>query len=275
MHLNILGTMGTSFERPEYRLWLDESGDHTYRLLDDPNRRYLALLGIFMTLQHYREVAHPQLESLKVDQFGQDPDSPIVIHREDIINRRGPFAPLQNSAQAKAFDDSLIALLSTWDFHIIFVVIDKKSRYEMYPDNPLHPYHTALALVLERYASFLRMVNSTGDVMAESRGGREDRLLKEAFQAICEGGTRIHGPGFFQSVLTSRKIKIRRKTENIAGLQIADVLAHPMKFEALREYELVSPGPLTFGRKLCQALRGKLYQNSAKATVRGYGLKVI
>ena len=30
-----------------YRLYIDESGDHTWRQLDDPARRYLCLLGCF------------------------------------------------------------------------------------------------------------------------------------------------------------------------------------------------------------------------------------
>jgi len=32
-------------KRTRYRLYIDESGDHTYKLLDDPSHRYLALLG--------------------------------------------------------------------------------------------------------------------------------------------------------------------------------------------------------------------------------------
>jgi len=35
------------FKKPRYRLYIDESGDHTYNLLDDPSHRYLALLGVW------------------------------------------------------------------------------------------------------------------------------------------------------------------------------------------------------------------------------------
>jgi hypothetical protein len=30
-----------------YRLYVDESGNHTFTLLEDPARRYLALLGVW------------------------------------------------------------------------------------------------------------------------------------------------------------------------------------------------------------------------------------
>jgi len=37
-------------KKARYRLYIDESGDHTYNLLDDPSHRYLALLGVWFRL---------------------------------------------------------------------------------------------------------------------------------------------------------------------------------------------------------------------------------
>ena len=53
------------------------------------------------------------------------------------------------------------------------VVIDKKSHRDQYAD-PYHPYHYAMAAMLERYAGWLNYFNRVGDIMAESRGGEED-----------------------------------------------------------------------------------------------------
>jgi hypothetical protein len=63
--------------------------------------------------------------------------------------------------------------------------------------------------------------------MAESRGGKEDMRLKRFFSGLCEQGTQYVGPEQFQRALTSRQLKVKVKANNIAGLQIADILAHP------------------------------------------------
>ena len=81
---------------PRYRLYIDESGDHTYKKLDDIGHRYLALLGVWFRQQKdYLEFVH-ELEQFKENLFGERPDSPVILHRTDIINRRGAFGILCN-----------------------------------------------------------------------------------------------------------------------------------------------------------------------------------
>ena len=41
------------------------------------------------------------------------------------------------------------------------------------------PYHYCLAVMLERYVLFLERTKGIGDIMAESRGGKEDNRLKD------------------------------------------------------------------------------------------------
>ncbi len=47
------------------RLYVDESGDHTYRNLEDVGRRYLGLIGVAIESDYYRNEFQPGLESLK------------------------------------------------------------------------------------------------------------------------------------------------------------------------------------------------------------------
>ena len=75
--------------RTRYRLYIDESGDHTYKLLDDLSHRYLSLLGVwFRQVDHYTTFAE-DLDRFKREVFGPRPDAPVVLHRSDIINRKG------------------------------------------------------------------------------------------------------------------------------------------------------------------------------------------
>ena len=65
--------------------------------------------------------------------------------------------------------------------------------------------------------------------MAESRGKTEDRGLKEDFrQFMMEGANLPDVPGYRQAV-SSSQIKLNLKTDNITGLQLADLVAYPSK----------------------------------------------
>ena len=97
--------------------------------------------------------------------------------------------------------------------------------------------------------------------MAESRGGREDKRLKEAFSNLWENGTDYVAPERFQMVLTSRQLKVKPKSNNISGLQLADLIAHPSRNEILTENGLIRKGKVApFGEKIVKILQSKYYQ---------------
>jgi hypothetical protein len=133
-----------------------------------------------------------------------------------------------------------------------------------------HPYHVGLLGLLERYCGWLKFGRWTGDVLAESRGGREDHQLKAAYISVCTGGTNYHKPEFFQTVLTSREIKIKPKSQNIAALQLADMLAYPAKRQILYEFGR-APKPTGFTAELAQAIERKYNRRYATDQVVGYG----
>jgi len=153
---------------------------------------------------------------------------------------------------------------------MVVVVIDKKAHREMYV-SPFHPYHFCLAALLDRYSGWLNYKNSVGDVMGESRGGEEDLQLKEAYLRVYESGTLMFPREHHQRVLTSKKIKLRSKRDNIAGLQLADILAHPMKQDCLARSQLAEFPAGTFGFELCQVATPKLNFNEWRGQVKGYG----
>ena len=51
-------------------------------------------------------------------------------------------------------------------------------------------------------------MNSQGDVMAESRGGKEDMRLKSSFVRLWKDGTDYVSPDQFQKALTSKQLKV-------------------------------------------------------------------
>jgi hypothetical protein len=95
--------------------------------------------------------------------------------------------------------------------------------------------------------------------MIENRGGKEDMQLKEAFVQIYEKGTHNLEATSLQEHLTSRQIKIKPKVANIAGLQLADLLAFPCNRHILKHYGLANYTEHTFSEKLIEILAGKLF----------------
>lgn len=93
--------------------------------------------------------------------------------------------------------------------------------------------------------------------MAESRGGKEDKRLKESFSRLWEKGTEYVTAEKFQNVFTSKELKVKPKTNNIAGLQLADLLAHPSRNEILAEQGLMDRKPGLFSQKVVEILQSK------------------
>ncbi|HKH49885.1 MAG TPA: DUF3800 domain-containing protein [Thermoanaerobaculia bacterium] len=240
-----------------YRLYIDESGDHTFKLVEDDNHRYLGLLGIWFDVEvPYRTFAQA-LGSLKAEIFGWHPDdSTLCLHRKDIVERRGIFSRLRNPELNRRFEEGLRKVVRDAPFHMTCVVIDKAlHRNKTYPEI-FHPYHYCVAALLERYAGWLEGSGVQGDVMAESRGRIEDQELAAAFESTLGKGTRLHSPQEIDNVLTSKKIKLKKKEHAIPGLELADLLAYPFKREMVAERRGEEP-PSDFSSVLLDEARPK------------------
>jgi len=165
----------------------------------------------------------------------------------------------------------LLHFLDSQDYLLVTVVIDKKSHIERYGAAAYHPYHYCLAVLLERYCGFLNHFHAQGDVMAESRGRREDQQLRAAYHRVYENGTYFHEAEFFQRVLTSKEIKLKPKSANSAGLQLADLLAYPCKQEILAaERKIEDPGDV-FGKEVGRRIEAKYNRHYLDGRVWGYG----
>lgn len=280
---------------PVYRLYIDESGDHTYgrkeskplRIIDGDStyetapvdhypqlekndKRYLGLTGCILKLDYYREQFGPTIESFKRDFF--DPDERVVLHAKDIMQKSGPFHVLQSEEVRERFNAGLLDIIANAQYTVISVVLDKKNHVERYLE-AWHPYHYCLANMLMRYCFYLARHRAKGDVMAESRGATEDMALKTAYSRLYANGAQIKPGSFFQQHLTSKEIKIKPKINNVAGLQLADMLAHPLK-----KYTLLQKGILAesdsdfFWKKVVEAAKPKIDCRTTDGRMDGYGL---
>ncbi len=111
---------------------------------------------------------------------------------------------------------------------------------------------------------FFDQNEANGDVIAESRGGHEDRKLKDSFSGLWKSGTEYLSPERFHEVFTSKQLKVKPKANNISGLQLADIIAHPSRTEVLKENGKRSDALAPFAKKIAAILKGKYYQQEGK-----------
>ncbi|MCE5271181.1 DUF3800 domain-containing protein [bacterium] len=270
---NISGIDTIMNSAAKYRMYIDEVGNPDLGSSSNPIHRFLSLTGVIFKLDHIDDVVFPEMESLKKRFFGQHPDDPVILHRKDIVNKRDVFSVLSDPETEKQFNSELLNCLRRWDFKVITICIDKKAHKETYSTWIYHPYHYCLEVMLERYIFFLRSTGATGDVLAESRGGKEDKKLKEAFNNLYNKGTHYLEKGYLTQHLTSSQLKVKQKSNNIAGLQLVDLLAHPSWCEILSEQNLFERELGVFSRQIVAILQNKYYQSNGR--IAGSGKKFI
>ncbi len=216
------------------------------------------------------------MNRIKATFFPTDPDEPVILHRKEMVNKKWPFRSLRDPDVETSFNTELLDALRRWEYHVVTIVIDKLAHREQYQVWRYHPYHYGLKAILERYVLFMHYNDHRGDVMVESRGGKEDRKLADSYVRLYRHGSEYIPNQQWQARLTSKELKIKPKRANIAGLQLADLLAHPCRREVLLEKGLLTGDRTVFGDQICEILRARKYlRNQRTGQIWGYGKKLL
>lgn len=112
----------------KYRLYVDEVGNSDLTSSQNPNHRFLSLTGVIFEIDYVRTTVFPVIEDLKTRYFDSHPDSPLIFHRKELVNRRHPFSSLRDPAIEESFNSELLTLLNLLDYTVITVVIDKQEH---------------------------------------------------------------------------------------------------------------------------------------------------
>jgi len=262
-----------------YRIYIDEVGNSDLNHSADPNHRFLSLTGVIFHMRYVNDILFNSIETLKKTYFHSLVDDPVILHRKEIVNKKYPFNALRDPDMETEFNETILTLIKSMEYSVITVVIDKMEHNQRYQRWKYDPYHYCLAVMLERYAIWLDWFGGKGDAMAESRGGKEDLRLKRSFEGIYNHGTQFVPAQVLQRTLTSSKLKVKPKAASIAGLQFADLLAHP-SHKATIERHYGRPLPDNFGGKISKILEESKYLRKRKGSaslkgILGYGRKVL
>lgn len=224
---------------------------------------------------HVRDKATPTLNVWKAELFRHDPDIPIILHRKDILQKKGPFGILRDERRRDIFDEFIVDYLNHTEFTVITVVLDKKAMLNQIHWREKHPYHYLMNILVEKYVQWLERRNAIGDVMPERRRGKKDNALQRAFLQVRQDGTNYVSSDRILTRIPSEKLKFRSKADNVTGLQICDLIAHPshMYIRRLQNHPVLL-GP--FAQRIVPILTRQKYDRSPyTGRISGYGIKYL
>lgn len=256
----------------KYRLYIDEAGHHRYTTSTSVAEQYLCLCGIIIEAKAYEKQLIPRLEKIRA-LFYNDPDFKPPLHLADIVKAKGVFKILQDAKVRTAYNQMVEEMIANVDFTIVAVVIDKTAHNQRYY-TPEHPYHYCMMVLLERYCKFLDQKKSQGDVLAEARGRKEDAKLKEVYTGFYENGSTYIAASQAQNALTSKDIKIKAKSQLVAGLEFADLLANNANYDVLLAHKKVITLPSPYTQHIINTIQPK-YFTGASGIVKGNGKKLL
>lgn len=202
-------------------VFLDESGDHNLKTIDSSYPIFCLTACIFDFDYYFKEV-EKVINHLKVKYFGT---REVILRSYDIRKQKGQFKLLVDITKRTAFYEELDQFVKNLNFKIIAAVIDKtklKSSYKI----PQDPYDLCFKFIMERLCMFVGRRNEQVIMRMESRETHNDKVLAEDYENFKESGNRMIPAEEVREKLVD--LSFNQKSQNIAGHQIADLVAYPI-----------------------------------------------
>lgn len=215
-------------------MFLDESGDHSLDKIDNTYPMFV-LAGCIFDFDYYSNVAEPKINELKIKHFDK---TDVILRSYDIRKQKGAFSCLVDKKKREEFYNDLDILMKSLDFKIIAAAIHKTKLKNRYHD-PDNPYNLCLQFILERSIMFLGRTKEKLIFRIESRETHNDRKLAEVYENF-----RLYDHLKPNEEILFKKEEIQskfadfsfnQKIQNIAGHQIADLVAYPIGVAVLDE----------------------------------------
>ncbi|MFA5162169.1 MAG: DUF3800 domain-containing protein [Elusimicrobiales bacterium] len=201
-------------------MFLDESGDHSLEKIDASYPMFV-LVGCIFDFDYYNTTAESEIHGLKQKHFGR---TDIILRSYDIRKQKGNFACLVDKEKRLSFYSDLDDTMTTLKYTLIAATINKLAFKRQYrsPDNP---YHLCFRFVLERAMMFIGSKKETMMFRIESRETHNDKELADVYDNFRQGNK-----WFAKSEIQAKLLDLsfNQKSQNVAGMQIADLAAYPI-----------------------------------------------
>jgi hypothetical protein len=202
-------------------MFLDESGDHSLSAID-PQYPVFVLGGIIAD-KEYAEGPMAEAVARFKDEMGLPED--LVLHTSDISRNRDGFERVKEPEYRHEFFRRLNELMTSLEYKVVACVVRKDEHLARYGLAAGDPYMFSLDVLVERFC-FEIGSGPPGVIVAESRNPTLDNQLELAWLNLKIQGTLFLRASKITSCVSS--LNIREKKENIAGLQLADLVVSPI-----------------------------------------------
>lgn len=215
-------------------LFLDESGDHNLTNIDESYPLFV-LAGIIVDQEYHQSTLQQQINKLKERHFK---NSNLIIHYRDYTRNQNGFEMMSKKDFREGFYKDINELIAHNEYILLACIIDKKLHKEKYGLLAIDPYTLSLQILVERFVMYLKQNNDKGIIIAESRGNQLDNELNLSYLNLKINGTKYLRP--IEITENIENVLIKKKNENIAGLQLVDTLATPIgrRYLNLKNYYL-------------------------------------
>lgn len=238
----------------KYYLFIDESGDHGLKTIDESFPVFILCGVIFSSDEHNKFVE--RMYGMKQAFWGT---KGVVLHSRDIRRCEKEFQILLNLETKAKFYEQLNGIISESNYTIISAAIRKAEFIKKYGKLG-NVYAISLSFLIERAIFFLDSQPQPAEleIIVEKRGKKEDLQLLTHYNEIYSRGTYYVKPERIHQYKT--RLRFKAKKENINGLQLSDLVAYPIA------NHIIDPGRANLPYKLIEP---KFYQSKGKQ----YGLK--
>ena len=203
-------------------LFLDESGDHNLVAIDS-NYPVFVLGGVIVDKDYAEGPLVELFDDFKGRIFGR---TDIVLHTADIVRNRYGFEGLKDAGFRGHFYNELNLLMRKLPYEVVACAIRKKDYFERYGSNAIDPYQLGLRVMVELLCDVASATGQSGKIVAEKRGETLDREVEDTWMILRTRGSRYVEANVIRESI--RSLELRDKMENIAGLQLADLVVSPI-----------------------------------------------
>lgn len=203
-------------------LYLDESG-HPNLAAIDPDFPIFVLGGVIVEQDYADGPLTDAFNAFKREMFGA---SDIVLHTADIVRNRNGFEALLDSTFRARFYHRLNQLIRDLDFKVVACAVLKSEYVQLHGDVAKDPYILGLEETARVFRFEIGDVRHGGVIVAERRSEHLDNFLIGAWASLTTlGAHNIRARSVIQRI---EKLELRSKRDNLAGLQLADLVVTPI-----------------------------------------------
>lgn len=164
----------------------------------------------------------------------------VILHSRDIRRCQKGFEILFDLNVKQRFYEAINNVLKQNDVYIIVSCSILKEPYIRQFGKLNDVYGQSLSFVLERSIFCIDDINPQGGscihAIVEKRGKKEDKALKNFYEQLLERGTYwVHATRMQERM---ESLEFRWKSEDVIGLQIADLVAYPLTRHVLNPKEV-------------------------------------